>query len=122
MIDRVSIDDVYAAPICSNSWRLSNRDVTYIRFSLLQRILEKLDSLPPILYIGQGECDLVDLHNIKDYYCCCISQTHIIYGEGLHPFIVSSQGLIIPGMARCPGCLSRKRATAATMADLLSRP
>ncbi|GKV52605.1 hypothetical protein SLEP1_g59181 [Rubroshorea leprosula] len=120
MIDRVSIDDVYAAPMCTNSWRLSNKDVTYIRFSLLQRIKELLDSNPPILYIAGKEWCSDEVQRISDY-CLCASKTHIVYGEGLYPFSVSSLGLIIPRMAQCPGCLSRKRVLAASPLDLLSR-
>lgn len=117
-INRVSIDDVWAAPIVSNSWRLSNRDVVSIRYSLLQRIKELLDQLPPFLEIGSGGC--LEMHVDSPYWCVCTHPSYMLVGTGDNAFLVSSKGLVIPLMIRCTGCICRKKVQS-VKPSLLSR-
>lgn len=110
VIDRVTIDDVFSPPVSSTSWKISNKDPIRVRFSLLMKIKSELDNLPPILEIEwtrESDC----YFSVDTFWCHSSNNSHFVYSEGLHSFMVVSKGLIIPWVVKCPGCLARKRVT-----------
>ncbi|GLT44480.1 hypothetical protein SLE2022_349660 [Rubroshorea leprosula] len=105
---KVSIEDIFDAPINNCDWKINARDELLVRYSLLQKLKRDLDNSEPIYEI-EGSVESTWMETDIKLNCVCSSKEYFLYGEGLHPFRVNSYGLIIPKKGRCPGCLARKR-------------
>lgn len=109
VLNELRILEILDMPFISGAWKISKTEVIQARLSLLQRIYKALKNHAPFLSL-EGECDSLEPFDVDfiNQWCQCRKSNVFLIGVGLHPFLVTQEGLICPFEIRCVGCLLGK--------------